>query len=225
MTLSDNIWWTRKARIQTEKRLLSNSFQAQILLLWYSFFSVFAAIYYLQVERPDALVNVGWIAFSILTLTVSGFINGLSFKERAALVKECYETLNGIYIQARIVEKALGFSRGQNPESDRMKPGCPEGAQTTQDESEDGRETANHKSIESIGREFQQVLKVCENHTDSDFRAALCEAHLTEPRERLTKHPTQYTWLVFWLERLARVVLFSLYVLLPVGIFVGIGLL
>jgi len=211
MKLSDNIWWTRKARIQTEKRLLSNSFQAQILLLWYSFFSVFAAIYHLNVATADALINVSWVSFSILTLTVSGFINGLSFKERAALVKECYETLNGLRIIAEIAEKGAG--------SVRTSDGLEESIFTNKTN------RCSAESIKMIGKDFDQVLKVCENHTESDFRAALCEAHLTEPFHKLTKHPTKYTWLIFWLERLARIILFTIYVLLPVFIFFGMSLL
>jgi hypothetical protein len=40
--LLDKIWWTKKSKIEAEKRLLANAFQAQILLLWYSFVSVAA---------------------------------------------------------------------------------------------------------------------------------------------------------------------------------------
>jgi hypothetical protein len=35
--LLDKIWWTKKSKIEAEKRLLANAFQAQILLLWYSY--------------------------------------------------------------------------------------------------------------------------------------------------------------------------------------------
>lgn len=95
MALSDNIWWTRKARIQTEKRLLSNAFQSQLILLWYSFFSVAISIYSLT-NSQDSKNSVLWVVYSVLVLCISGFINGLSFKERASLVKECYESLNSL---------------------------------------------------------------------------------------------------------------------------------
>jgi len=101
MALSDNIWWTRKARIQTEKRLLSSAFQAQILLLWYSFCSVAAAIYYLKFNVQSEYAGVAWVVFSVLVLCISGFINGLGYKERAALVKDSYEALNGLYQRAK----------------------------------------------------------------------------------------------------------------------------
>ena len=100
MALSDNIWWTRKARIQTEKRLLSNAMQAQLLLLWYSFCSVSASVYYLKFNPDSEYSGIAWVVFSVLVMSISGFINGLSFKERASLIKECYETLNGLYHRA-----------------------------------------------------------------------------------------------------------------------------
>lgn len=101
MALSDNIWWTRKARIQAEKRLLSSAFQAQTLLLWYSFCSVAAAIYYLKFNMQSEYAGVAWVVFSVLVLCISGFINGLGYKERAALVKDSYEALNGLYQRAK----------------------------------------------------------------------------------------------------------------------------
>lgn len=104
MAFSDNVWWTRKARIQAEKRLLANSFQSQLLLLWYSFFGVAASIYYLKVDNQSALNNlsgISWVVYSVLVLCMSGFISGLSFKERAGLIKESYEALQLIYQRSR----------------------------------------------------------------------------------------------------------------------------
>lgn len=99
VALADNIWWTRKARIQTEKRLLSNAFQSQVILLWYSFFSVVVSLYTLK-SPQSGLEGITWVCYAVLVLCISGFINGLSFKERASLVKECYESLNSIMHQA-----------------------------------------------------------------------------------------------------------------------------
>jgi len=101
MALSDNIWWTRKARIQTETRLLSNAFQTQLLLLWYSFCSVAASIYYLKFNTQSDYAGVAWVIFSVLVLCISGFINGLRFKESAALIKESYEQLHGLYQKSK----------------------------------------------------------------------------------------------------------------------------
>lgn len=190
MAFSDNIWWTRKARIQTEKRLLANAFQSQILLLWYSFASVAASIFYLKVDDTDHLAGVSWVVFSVLVLCISGFINGLSFKERAGLVKECYETLNGLYQRAR----------------------------------------PNDADIDALAQEYEQVLGVCENHTDDDHYRALCETYLThpdprglkestEPEDCLSQLPTWYHWVcVFWSVVKRWAMLITLY-LLPIGIY------
>jgi hypothetical protein len=101
--LSDNIWWTRQARIRTERRLLSNAFHSQALLFWYSFYSVSVSIYYLNSPQTD-LANKFWIIYSVLVLVVSGFINGFSYNERANLIKENYEFLKTLYGKAKKIE-------------------------------------------------------------------------------------------------------------------------
>jgi hypothetical protein len=192
MAFSDNVWWTRKARIQAEKRLLSNAFQAQLLLLWYSFSGVASAVYYLNIggniANPE-LSGIAWVLFSVLVLSISGFINGLSFKERAGLIKECYETLNGFYHKS-IVENA---------------------------------DTAKLVS------EYNQILGVCENHTDRDYYLALCIDHATTPAKEdmdtggkkwLTRRPVLYHWifLIYWYLR--RTLMLGILYLLPALIFI-----
>jgi hypothetical protein len=98
--LSSNIWWTRKARIRAEKRLLSNALQSQLLLLWYSFFSVAVSIYYLN-DPQSQISATYWVVYSVLVLVMSCFINGLSFKERASLIKECYIGLKSLHLKAK----------------------------------------------------------------------------------------------------------------------------
>jgi hypothetical protein len=103
MGFSDNVWWTRKARIQAEKRLLSNALQSQLLLLWYSFIGVVASVYYLKFEDKNTdLAGITWVIYSILILCISGFISALSLKERASHIKECYERLSSIYHKSKI---------------------------------------------------------------------------------------------------------------------------
>ena len=143
MAFSDNIWWTRKARIQAEKRLLHNSFQSQLLLLWYSFCGVAVAIYHLKASDSSAIAELGgvaWVVYSVLALCMSGFINGLSFKERAGLIKECYETLNTLYLKAKEVECEVP--------------------------------NRSFSKVDIIN-EFNQILGVCENHKDVDYYKAL----------------------------------------------------
>lgn len=194
MAFSDNVWWTRKARIQTEKRLLSNAFQAQILLLWYSFTGVASAVYYLKLDEnnsnPD-FSGIAWVVFSVLVLCISGFINGLSFKERAGLIKECYETLNGLY------------HKSKDSNADFVK----------------------------LSSECDQILGVCENHSERDYYLALCIEHATKPgkvdtstgfKSGLDRCPTWYHWsfLVYWYAR--RWLMLTFLYLLPVFIFIAL---
>ncbi|EGQ8299883.1 hypothetical protein BTO19_17780 [Vibrio parahaemolyticus] len=102
--LSNGIWWTRQTRIRTERRLLSNAFHSQVILFWYSFYSVAVSIHYLD-TTSDPNVNKYWLIYSVLVLVVSGFINGLSYKERAVSVKENYERLKTLYVKAVELEK------------------------------------------------------------------------------------------------------------------------
>jgi len=194
MAFSDNVWWTRKARIQTEKRLLSNAFQAQLLLLWYSFSSVASAVYYLQIDGSSSnqgLAGITWVVFSVLILCISGFINGLSFKERAGLIKECYETLNSFYQK----------SKNQQPD------------------------------IDTLSSEYDQILGVCENHSERDYYQALCIEHVTKHgkvdkntglKEGLDRCPTWYHWscLVIWSLRslLMLTFLYALPILLIIAL-------
>lgn len=193
MAIKDNVWWTRKARIQAERRLLSNAFQSQLLMLWYSFWGVAASIYYLKIDNSDThnnLPGISWVVYSVLTLCMSGFITGLSFKERAALIKECYEALNTFYQKAK--------------------------------ESFD---------IDATSKEYEQILGLCENHTDYDYYLALCIEYVTctgiinpetKLKEGLDRRPTWYHWfsLTFWILR--RYLLLALLYFLPVLLFFGL---
>ena len=194
MAFKDNLWWTRKARIQAEKRLLANAFQSQVLLLWYSFFSVAVSVYYLKCDNSttvQGLPGITWIVYSVLVLCVSGFINGLSFKERAGLIKECYETLNGLYQKAKL----------------------------------------NDADIASLSEEYDQVMGVCENHTDKDYYIALCVEFVTcvKPvnedtglKDGLDRAPTWYHWfsLGWWMFR--HYAMLAFFYLLPVFLFIGL---
>lgn len=101
MALSDRIWWTFKSKIQTEKRLLASARHAQLLMLWYSFVSVACSVYYLKFEPTSEYSAVAWVVFAVLTLCMAGYISGLGFKERAALVKGSYESLSRLYERAK----------------------------------------------------------------------------------------------------------------------------
>ncbi|HFF9831137.1 SLATT domain-containing protein [Serratia marcescens] len=97
MSLADRVWWTKKTRTQAEKRLLSNDFYSQVILLWYSVFLVFVSIYELKDASENTYFAVMMVALSVLILCATLFVNNRSFKERAMLIKQCYEQLGVIY--------------------------------------------------------------------------------------------------------------------------------
>ncbi len=107
MDLHDKIWWTRKSRIHTERRLRSNESQAQIILLWYAFFSVAVSIFFLVAKSNSSTAPGIWVILSVFSLVASGFISGLNYRGRANLIKECYETLEGLRHEAVLAKDNL----------------------------------------------------------------------------------------------------------------------
>lgn len=91
--IKDKIWWTIKARIMAEKRLLSNESHGQFILIYYSFFGTAAAIYYLVFNPTSKDVNLSWVIYSVLILCISTFLNGRNYRQRADLIKQCYIAL------------------------------------------------------------------------------------------------------------------------------------
>lgn len=194
MAFSDKIWWTRKARIQTEKRLLSNDFQAQILLLWYSFSGVASAVYYLNYNQSTVnpqLSGIAWVVFSVLVLCISGFINGLSFKQRAALIKECYETLDGLYQNAKQNNADIV---NLSSEYDQILGVC-----------------ENHND-----RDY--FLALCLEHITNSGKLD----PETGLKNGLDRAPTSYHWLFLSYWYIRRVIMLSFLYFLPILIFVAL---
>lgn len=94
--LSDRIWWTRKARIEAEQRLLWMSFHLNLLLFYYSAFSVGTSVYYLKFAPKSEYINFVWVLFSILIFCIQCFSSGFQLNCRAGLLKECYEALGNL---------------------------------------------------------------------------------------------------------------------------------
>lgn len=95
--LSDKIWWTRKAKIKAERRLLNFDYYSQLLLLWYSTFLVCYSIYTLVKPAQKIEEAAIMVSLSVLILVLTLFINNMNFKGRALLIKQCYERLSVIH--------------------------------------------------------------------------------------------------------------------------------
>lgn len=102
MALSDTIWWTTRARIKAERRLLGNDFSSQIILLWYSAFTVCISIFELKSPSSNDYFAVTMVSLSVLILCASLFVANRNFKERAMLLKQCYEQLSKIEAKTKI---------------------------------------------------------------------------------------------------------------------------
>ncbi|MBA0191696.1 SLATT domain-containing protein [Pectobacterium versatile] len=96
-TFSDKVWWTRKAKIKAERRLLNLDYYSQFLLLWYSSFLVCYSIYSLVKPPSNNNEPVIMVALSVLILVLTLFINNMNYKGRAMLIKQCYEKLSVIH--------------------------------------------------------------------------------------------------------------------------------
>lgn len=96
-TFSDKVWWTRKAKIKAERRLLNLDYYSQFLLLWYSSFLVCYSIYSLVKPPANDNESIIMVALSVLILALTLFINNMNYKGRAMLIKQCYEKLSVIH--------------------------------------------------------------------------------------------------------------------------------
>lgn len=204
MAFLDNVWWTRKARIQAEKRLLSNSFQSQLLLLWYSFFGVATSIYYLKfipAEGQGDLAGISWVVYSVLVLCMSGFIAGLSFKERASLIKESYETLNTLYHKAKKINADIEQISAEYEQTLGL---C-----------------ENHTDYDYYLALCLEYVS-CNLPADPDTKLKLKKDGEGKVIEGITRRPNWYHWLsiTWWVTR--RYALLTLLYLLPIFLLVAI---
>jgi hypothetical protein len=94
--LYNRIWFTRKARIQSEKRLLQNDFHAQLMLQLFSAYSIGLSIYLLKFHATglsDDAANVTLIVVSVLLFGIAPYISARNFKGRAEEFKTVYVKL------------------------------------------------------------------------------------------------------------------------------------
>lgn len=104
MKLSDQIWWTRKTRIQAASRLQQNSLRFEILLAWYSFWSVASSIYFLSNTPSSNTPLVASTIFAVLVLILSLIVSNINLKPRALTMKTCYLQLERLYQEAKGIE-------------------------------------------------------------------------------------------------------------------------
>ncbi|WP_449284587.1 SLATT domain-containing protein [Marinobacter sp. PE14] len=101
--MEDNVWWTRKSRINAEKRLLSNQHYLDLLLLWYSLSAVFVSIWqlYNQNSNNQLLTSTIFTCFSVFILALSLFNGNCRYSSRAAQFKDNYIALQSLYFNIK----------------------------------------------------------------------------------------------------------------------------
>jgi hypothetical protein len=106
--LRDNIWFTRKAWINAEKRLLNNDLHAQFLLVAYSIYSIALSVIVLKVPMIEADVSsVFSISLSVGILGASLFLATRSFKDRASAFKASYISLQELALRLDQIDWAI----------------------------------------------------------------------------------------------------------------------
>lgn len=104
---SDNVWFTRKARIQSEKRLLKNHNHSQLLLIYFTLIGAIASIITLKYEyflgdNTSLILAI----FSVIILVLSLIVTNFNFKERSNSFKNNYIELQKLYEELVPLEKA-----------------------------------------------------------------------------------------------------------------------
>ncbi|MGI2132651.1 SLATT domain-containing protein [Shewanella baltica] len=94
--LADRIFWSKKSRVQAEKRLRTNDLASQVVLLWYSVFTVCISIFELSFPSGESQFPTIMVVLSVLILCASLFVGNRNFKERSMILKQCYEELGSL---------------------------------------------------------------------------------------------------------------------------------
>lgn len=98
MSNFDDIWFTYKARTETEQRLKNHDLHTQMLLVWYAIVSSGASLYALRHEKfagPDT--DIYMAILSIALLVISMFVANRDFRGRALQVRANHIALKRLY--------------------------------------------------------------------------------------------------------------------------------
>jgi hypothetical protein len=167
--LADKVWFTRKAWIQAEKRLLNNEAHTQKLMVLYSVYTTCISVALLKYTPEGVLkgmIDVGLAVLSIALLTLSLYLNTQSFKDRAARFKSGYLDLDCIEHKLRLMQSPLN--------------------------------TIQVEFIE-LSELYNKTLRDVENHSElDDIRSRIkAAAGLTSRRPRISEYVRYYWWRVW----------------------------
>lgn len=140
--LKDRIWFTRIARIYSEKRLLRNELHSQLLLMFYAVYSIALSVTQLKYKPiPDDAAAVLGIILSVILFGLTFHMSSRGFPARAQRFKENYTNLQELFGRLEVAECQADSTELQ-------------------------------KVIECVQVEYKTVIANSENHTTMDDRCA-----------------------------------------------------
>ena len=94
MNLYDNVWKTRKARINMSERLKHYDFYSQVLIIYYSLLLIIVTIF--DINNTNIDVSIPTLIFSIIILVMSVFVYAMSFGKRSVEIQKTYTSMQRI---------------------------------------------------------------------------------------------------------------------------------
>lgn len=169
--LAGNVWFTRKAWINAEDRLLKNDFQTQLLMVVYAAYTSCLSVILLKYEPQPAdknFIDTSLAVLSIILLALSLYLNTKSFKDRAARFKSGYHDLQNIESRLRLLT------------------GKPDSQQAELD-------------YNALADLYNKALRDVENHTDlDDIRARIFASTGLTSRLITWQEKFRYFWWRTW---------------------------
>ncbi len=170
--LFDKVWFTRKAWINAEERLLQNEHHTQLLMVVYAAYTTCASVVMLKyspkLEADKDLADTALAVLSIILLALSLYLNSKAFKDRAARFKQGYHELQAI-------ESGLG-TLASDPQTNVAGPACT-----------------------VLADRYAKALREVENHnTLDDVRSRILAGSGLTSRRPLPVEVARYYWWRIW---------------------------
>jgi hypothetical protein len=169
--VDEKVWFTLKAWINAEERLLRNENHTQLLMVVYAAYTTCVSVVLLKfppaADKKD-LVETGMAVLSIVLLALSLYLNSKAFKDRAARFKQGYHELQAIAHDL----STLGSSAATNVAG----PACT-----------------------VLADKYAKVLRETENHDKlDDIRARITRGANSTSRPVNWLEQIQYYWWRIW---------------------------
>jgi hypothetical protein len=170
--LANNVvWFTRKAWINAEDRLLKNDFHTQLLMVVYAAYTSCLSVVLLKFEplpTDKNFIDSSLAVLSIVLLALSLYLNTKSFKDRAARFKSGYHDLQSIEGH---LKSLAGRQDGPASEQEFMK----------------------------LTDDYNKILRDVENHAElDDIRARVLARAGLSSRHPTSQDYVRYYWWRTW---------------------------